>query len=82
MAGYHTKDIPKGILGQISKIQEELDELKDADSQGVKILMLCELADLVGAIDAYLKNSFPNVHVKDLLDMAQLTAKAFRDGQR
>ena len=31
--GYHTVEITKGELGKSSKIQEELDELKDAENQ-------------------------------------------------
>src|SRR5690349_11874380 len=33
--GYHKAPIAKGELGQLSKIQEELDEAKDAEAQGV-----------------------------------------------
>lgn len=71
--GYHLKKIKKGKLGKISKIQEELDELEDADSQQCRILMLCEVADLVGAIQAYLNENFVNFKIKDALEMAALT---------
>lgn len=33
MSGYHIVTIQKGDLGESSKIQEELDELKDAENQ-------------------------------------------------
>ena len=66
MAGYHLKHIPRGSLGDSSKIEEELHELQDAEEQGIKILMLCELSDLVGAIDAYLAKHFPEISLKDL----------------
>jgi hypothetical protein len=51
--GYHIADIPKGILGEISKIEEEIAEYKDARAQDSKIMMAVELADLYGAISAY-----------------------------
>ena len=51
--GYHVKQIQRGIYGQISKIIEEAEELKDAAEQGVKLLVHQELADLYGAIDAF-----------------------------
>lgn len=80
--GYHTEKIVKGELGKISKIQEELDELKDAEKQNVKLLMLCELADIVGAVKFYLNVKFPGWTISDLSDMADLTERAFRVGQR
>lgn len=80
--GYHTKTIKKGILGTSSKIQEELDELIDAESQECKILALCELSDLVGAIESYLINNYPNISINDLMQMSNLTKSAFNDGTR
>lgn len=53
MAGYHEREIPRGTLGEVSKIDEELAEYKDACEQGAKILVICELADLFGAIRAW-----------------------------
>lgn len=80
--GYHKNKIGKGKLGELSKIQEELDELVDAESQGVKILMMCELADLIGAIDHYVQKRFPYLSLKDLRKMSRLTKKAFDEGTR
>ena len=78
--GYHTVKIQKGVLGQSSKIQEELDELKDAEKQGVKILIACELADLYGALRAVAETH--GLTMKDLEQMIDLTAAAFREGER
>ncbi len=50
---YHNEPILKGELGKISKIQEELDELKDAEKQGVKVMVHIELSDLYGAVEFY-----------------------------
>jgi hypothetical protein len=80
--GYHVSPIAKGVLGESSKIQEELDELKDAEAQSARLLILCELADLVGSIDYYLKIKFPGWKLKDLEQMAALTQSAFKEGER
>lgn len=78
--GYHTVKIKKGVLGEISKIQEELDELKDAEKQGVRILIECELADVFGALRAYALKY--NLKMRDLHAMAKLTRTAFEQGHR
>jgi hypothetical protein len=80
MAGYHTVEIKKGVLGQSSKIQEELDELRDGEKQGVKILIHCELADLYGALRACAETY--GLTMKDLEAMVDLTKSAFEVGQR
>jgi phosphoribosyl-ATP pyrophosphohydrolase len=78
--GYHTVKIAKGELGKSSKIQEELDELLDAEKQNVKILIHCELADLYGALRAVAETH--GLTMKDLEQMIDLTAAAFREGER
>lgn len=80
--GYHKTDIKKGVLGEISKIQEELDELADAKEQSNKILELCELSDLIGAIDFYLSKHHAGFNIYDLIKMAVATSSAFRAGER
>lgn len=82
MAGYHIHQISKGVYGELSKIQEELDELRDAEAQGIKILALVELSDLYGAVDQYLKQHHPGVTMDDLRDMAAVTHRAFQQGVR
>jgi NTP pyrophosphatase (non-canonical NTP hydrolase) len=73
--GHHTVKISRGELGEISKIQEELDELRDAEQQGVKILIASELADLYGAIRVYaLKYGYK---MGDLHEMAKLIRNEF-----
>jgi hypothetical protein len=78
--GYHTVEIAKGVLGESSKIQEELDELRDAERQKVKILIQCELADLYGALE-HCARSY-GLSMDDLKQMAHLTEEAFRQGER
>lgn len=78
--GYHKNIITKGELGEFSKIKEEFDELSDAYQQGMKILQICELCDLVGAIEAYCGKF--NLSLDDLIQMKDATKSAFIEGKR
>jgi phosphoribosyl-ATP pyrophosphohydrolase len=78
--GYHKKEIEKGVLGEFSKVREEFEELSDAHEQDNKILVMCELCDLLGAIEEYAK-SF-NLTLKDLNKMKEATKSAFLEGKR
>lgn len=80
--GYHINDIKKGELGGISKIYEELSELEDSINQGVKIMQLVELSDLYGAIKAYVEKHHPEVKMKDIVKMSEVTKRAFDNGHR
>jgi len=80
--GYHIAEIERGELGELSKIQEELDELWDARQQGAKIMELVELSDLVGAIKAYLKKHHSSTSFEDLIVMSDITRRAFENGHR
>lgn len=77
---YHLNKIKKGILGEFSKIEEEFEELKDAKEQGDKILILCELSDLQGAIEEYIKKW--NLTLYDLKLFSDKTKSAFKDKTR
>jgi NTP pyrophosphatase (non-canonical NTP hydrolase) len=78
--GYHLKPIPKGVLGEASKIVEECAELQDAVKQGNKVLQICELCDIVGAVEAY-ASSF-NLTLADIIKMKDATKSAFESGER
>lgn len=78
--GYHNIEIPKGKLGEFSKIEEEFLELTDAVNQENKLLIFGELADMIGAIKLYAK-SF-NLELVDLIKMKDATAEAFKQGHR
>lgn len=78
---YHKNEIPKGVVGHFSKIQEEYLELEDAYQQGDKILQLCELSDLIGAIDLYTKTEF-NMSLSDLISFSNKTMEAFKENKR
>lgn len=79
--GYHLKKIKKGKFGEWSKIREEFEECQDSVQQGAKVMLLVELSDLLGAIDAYVKKQH-NMGIKDLHKMAKLTSRAFKSGRR
>lgn len=78
--GYHKRSIVKGVLGETSKIREELEELEDAEEQGAKIMIMCELSDVYGALRLVARRY--HLSMADLEKMADLTAEAFRDGTR
>lgn len=77
MAGYHTREIARGELGKVSKVREELE---DALEQGNRILALCEMADLYGALEHMAQAT--GTSMEELRVMAHATQRAFRDGSR
>lgn len=79
--GYHKKYIEKGVIGEFSKIREEFEELRDAESQECKILIMCELSDLIGAIEEYSRNYY-GLTLNDLKDFSDKTKSAFKEGKR
>ncbi len=80
--GYHIAPIKKGILGELSKVKEELEEALDADDQLCHLMVLIELADVIGAVDAYLMKHHPTVTLEDLIKFHQITKRAFESGCR
>ena len=53
MAGYHLYEIPKGKLGEYSKVVEEFMEFSEALEQDCQIMAILELADLIGSAKYY-----------------------------
>lgn len=83
MAGYHLTPIPKGTFGEVSKLEEELAEFKDAMAQNNRVMALVELSDLLSAMDGFLEKQFNGeIKVADLLIMAAATKRAFESGER
>ncbi len=81
--GYHFQEIPRGEYGEISKILEEAAELKDAMEQANKVMVIIELADLVGAIEGYMEKHYGDkLTIDNLLTMADATKRAFKSGHR
>lgn len=79
--GYHKRKIEKGVLGDFSKIKEEFNELEDAFEQSIPPLIICELCDLVGAIEEYSMSKY-NITLDELIKMKDLTKSAFKEGKR
>jgi len=79
--GYHKKEIIKGVLGEYSKIKEEFDEFTDAHQQLDSILMLCELSDMIGAIEAFTYGNW-NIDLLQLKEFSDKTKQAFQEGKR
>lgn len=80
--GYHETEIERGEIGELSKIREELEEALDANEQGAELMVLLELSDLIGAIEAYLNRHHPSLTLRDLYKMARITKRAFTSGHR
>lgn len=80
--GYHLKPITRGKHGELSKIQEELDECRDAMEQGNKIMVLQELSDILSAVEGFLHHNFSDFTMEDLFIMARTTDRAFIMGDR
>lgn len=79
--GYHLRPIEtQGVFGEPSKIREELEELEEAYEQDNRILALCELADLYGALEGVAEKL--GVSMQDVAKMAEATKRAFLDGSR
>lgn len=79
--GYHKNKIKRGVFGEFSKINEEYDELLDAHEQNDKILMICELCDLIGAIEGYAEREF-QISLEDIIKFKNKTKNAFINGDR
>lgn len=80
--GYHLRPIEKGEFGQASKIYEEVEEFRESLEQGVAVMALVELSDLLGAIEGYLSCHHPSITLDDLRQMSAVTQRAFRNGHR
>lgn len=73
MSKFHKKEITKGIYGELSKIQEELDEAMDAVEQNQELMLLIELSDIIGAVEGVAKKY--NFTIEQLLQFARLRSK-------
>ena len=82
MAGYHLTEPTRGEYGELSKVYEEIDELRDAEAQGAKLMVLQELSDVIGAIEGYLRIHHGSITIDDLIVMKEITKRAFQSGAR
>lgn len=74
---YHDTDIPKGVLGQFSKIMEEVLEMKDAIDRNAKVMVIAEMVDIIGALELYVEANYPCLTLADLVTMSQLTRQSY-----
>lgn len=79
---YHVAEIERGVYGEPSKIGEEYEEFLDAREQGVAIMELVELSDMLGAVKGYLAKYHKGTTLQDLIDMQVVTERAFATGHR
>lgn len=80
--GYHERAIPRGEVGELSKVLEEALEALEAESQNADVMVLVELSDLLGAVNAYLAKHHPSLTLEDLLTFSAITKRAFESGRR
>lgn len=80
--GYHIAHIERGEYGKLSKIREEFEELCDAVMQGNGVMALCELADMLGAMEAWLEQNYRDFSLDHIVRMKDATRRAFEDGTR
>ncbi|MFA5489709.1 MAG: hypothetical protein WC284_10880 [Candidimonas sp.] len=72
---WHFKAIKKGTLGELSKIQEELDEAIDAHENNQKVMMLYELCDIIGATEAVAQKYY-GLKLIDLIKFVEIKKHA------
>lgn len=53
---WHNRPIKKGVYGEFSKVEEEVDEARDALEQNNHLMYLIELSDVIGAIEKIAEN--------------------------
>jgi DNA polymerase II large subunit len=81
--GYHVRNIEKGVCGELSKVNEEVQEAIDADAQNNPVMVLVELSDIIGAIECYLEANYKEtITLDDLIVMSKATRRAFQTGAR
>lgn len=76
--GYHLADIPKGKIGEWSKVEEEWAEFSDAKYQNSRILQLVELADTYGAVHAWIKatdGTYSDIRFQGVMAMLEIEVK-------
>lgn len=56
-----TTNITKGTVGTLSKIEEELRELKEAERLQDPVNQLVELRDIIGDCAAYMEQKYPKI---------------------
>lgn len=68
---FHKRPIvPEGVLGEFSKIEEEVDEMREALEQKNRVLVLIEMLDLLGAVDLYAQKQY-NLTLREMVEYVE-----------
>jgi phosphoribosyl-ATP pyrophosphohydrolase len=70
---WHNSEIEKGVHGELSKVLEEVLEAIDAEEQGLKVMIICELADIAAALSGVAKKY--GLTMDDLIAFAEKRAQ-------
>lgn len=65
--------IPHGVSGEVSMVVQRTREIEDSQQQKNPILLLNDMANLVGAVKAFLKAKHPTLSITDLEKMYEAT---------
>lgn len=77
MSKWHVREIVKGTYGEISKIQEEVDEAVDAEEQGQTLMLFYELSDIIGAVGGVAKKY--GMSLEDIYKFSQLRTRIIEE---
>ena len=67
---FHNRPIFEGEYGKLSKIEEELDEAKEAAEQGIDLMVLIELSDIIGAVAGVVEQQY-GMTLDDLVQFSE-----------
>lgn len=73
---WHNRKIKKGIYGEFSKIEEELDEAREALEQENKLMFLIELSDILGALEGVIEKN--GLSLSDLIKFSNKVKESKR----
>jgi phosphoribosyl-ATP pyrophosphohydrolase len=82
MSGYHLRDIPKGVVGEASKVVEEALELLDAEEQGSRIMSLWEMGDVLLSLQTLRETKYQDTPWAEIEKAAEITRRVFEGGTR
>lgn len=74
---WHNRKIKKGSYGELSKIEEELDEAREALEQGNKLMFLIELSDVIGAVEGVIQKH--GLSLNDLIKFSNKVKESKRN---
>ena len=66
---WHNRPIKKGVYGEFSKVEEEVDEAREALEQNNSLMYLIELSDVIGAIEKVAENH--GLSLQDLINFSR-----------